>query len=113
MIEDFTRFKKDFSEASKLGKGIKLPKYDKLVFCGIDRDGEALKYLISLKRSKFYIPRFIELSKTEELLELAPGTLIVFKSSKTKFIKPEAKKRLQEVAKGKLGHRKCTLYKLN
>ena len=85
----------------------------KLTFCGIDRDGEALKYLINLQpREKFYIPNFIDLGKNQELLNLAPGTLIVFKSSKTKFIKPEVKQRLLEVAKGKLGHRKCTVYKL-
>jgi glucose/mannose-6-phosphate isomerase len=39
MIEDFTRFKKDFSEASKLGMDIKLPKFDKIVFCGIGGSG--------------------------------------------------------------------------
>ena len=88
------------------------PANSKLTFCGIGPDGEDLKYLISLKRDKYYIPSFIALDNNEELLNLKPGTLVVFKSSKTKFIKPEVKQRLQEVAKGKLGHRKCTLYKL-
>ena len=35
MIEDFNKFKEVFEEASKLGKNMKLPKYDKIVFCGI------------------------------------------------------------------------------
>lgn len=35
MIEDFARFKKDFKEASRLGKEIKVPRFDKIVFCGI------------------------------------------------------------------------------
>jgi glucose/mannose-6-phosphate isomerase len=35
MIEDFKKFKEVFQEASKLGRDIKLPKYDKIVFCGI------------------------------------------------------------------------------
>ena len=88
------------------------PADSKLAFCGISRDGEALKYLINLPRNKFYIPTFIASNKTEELLKLPVGTLIVFKANKTKSIKPEVKKRLQEVGKGKLGHRECTLYKL-
>ncbi|MCK4983303.1 MAG: glycosyltransferase family 39 protein, partial [Victivallaceae bacterium] len=88
------------------------PADSKLTFCGIGPDGEDLKYCINLKRSKFYIPSFIALDKNEEILNLKPGTLIIFKSSKTKFIKPEVKQRLLEVAKGKLGHRKCTVYKL-
>jgi glucose/mannose-6-phosphate isomerase len=35
MIEDFKKFKEVFEEASKLGKDIKLPKYDKIILCGI------------------------------------------------------------------------------
>ena len=35
MIENFKKFKEIFKEASKLGKEIKLSKYDKIVFCGI------------------------------------------------------------------------------
>ncbi len=89
------------------------PAGSRLTFCGIGPDGEDLKYIVNLKpRSKFYIPIFVALDKNEELLKLPSGTLIVFKSSKTKFIKTEVRKRLQEVAKGKLGHRKCTLYRL-
>lgn len=35
MIEDFKKFKEVFEEASKLGKDLKLSKYDKIAFCGI------------------------------------------------------------------------------
>jgi len=35
MIEDFKKFKEVFEEASKLGKDIKLPKYENIIFCGI------------------------------------------------------------------------------
>ena len=35
MIEDFKKFKEVFEEASKLGRNMRLPKYDKIVFCGI------------------------------------------------------------------------------
>jgi len=104
-----------YSESSyKLVKKIEglRPVDSKLVFCGIGPDGEDLKYCINLKRSKFYIPAFIALDKNEEILNLKPGTLIIFKSNKTKSIKPEVGKRLQEVAKGDLGHRICTVYKL-
>jgi 4-amino-4-deoxy-L-arabinose transferase-like glycosyltransferase len=88
------------------------PADSKLCFCGIDRDSEALKYLVNLKRDKYYIPTFVELHESEKLLDLPAGTLIVFKSNKTKHVKPEVMNRLEEVAKGKLGHKKCTLYKL-
>lgn len=105
-----------FSESSyKLVKKIEVlrPAGTKLIFCGIDRDGEALKYLINLKpRSKYYVPNFIALDNNKELLNLEAGNLVIFKSSKTKFIKPEVKQRLKEVAKGDLGHRECTVYEL-
>lgn len=39
MIENFARFKKDFKEASKLGKDINVPKFDKILFCGIGGSG--------------------------------------------------------------------------
>jgi len=104
-----------YSESSyKLVKKIEdlRPANSKLTFCGIGPDGEDLKYCINLKRSKFYIPTFIPLDKNEKILNLKTGTLIIFKSNKTKSIKPEVRKRLQEVAKGDLGHRICTVYKL-
>lgn len=88
------------------------PADSKLTFCGIGPDGEDLKYLINLKRSKSYIPNFIALDKNEEILNLKPGTLIIFKFNKIKSIKPEVRQRLQEVAKGDLGHRVCIVYKL-
>ena len=105
-----------YSESSyKLVKEIESlrPVDSKLTFCGIGPDGEDLKYIINLQpRSKAYVPNFVALDNNKKLLELEPGTLIIFKSSKTKFIEPEVRQRLQEVAKGELGHRKCTLYKL-
>jgi len=88
------------------------PANSKLTFCGISEDGEALKYLINLKRKNYYIPNYVSLNENEKILNLETGTLIIFKSSKTKFIKPEVKQRLEEVIKGKLGHKKCTVYRL-
>ncbi len=88
------------------------PAGSRVAFCGI-YDGEDLKYAINVKpRSKSCIPNFIALDKNEELLNLPAGTLIIFKSNKTKSIKPDVLKRLEVVAKGDLGHRKCTVYKL-
>ena len=104
-----------YSESSyKLVKKIEelRPAGSKLTFCGIDRDGEALKYLINLKREKYYVPNFIETHENEKLLDLPPETLIIFKANKTDSIKPEVRKRLIVVSKGKLGHRKCIVYKL-
>jgi len=104
-----------YSESSyKLVKKIEdlRPAGTKLTFCGIDKDGETLKYLINLKRKKYYIPNFVEMHENEKLLNLTPGTLIICKSNKADAIKPEVKERLLEVAKGKLGHRKCIVYKL-
>ncbi len=66
MIEDFTRFKKDFSEASKLGKDIKLPKYDKLVFCGIGGSAlpgdvvESLDLGIPVFTTRQKLPRIVD-----------------------------------------------------
>lgn len=89
------------------------PANSKLVFCGIGPDGEDLKYVVNIKpRSKSYIPNFISLDKNEELLNQPVGTLIIFKSNKTKFIKPNVLERLEIVAKGDLGHRECTVYRL-
>jgi 4-amino-4-deoxy-L-arabinose transferase-like glycosyltransferase len=89
------------------------PDNSKICFCGKFQDGEALKYLINLPREKYFIPIFIEdYGKSEELLKLPVHTLIVFKSSETKHIKPEVRKRLKELAQGELGHRECTLFRL-
>ncbi|MFA6717028.1 MAG: hypothetical protein WCS27_16745, partial [Victivallaceae bacterium] len=88
------------------------PADGKLCFCGIDRDGEALKYLINLSRDRYYIPLFVELGKNEELLKLPAEVLIVFKANKIKSVKPEVKKHLQELARGDLGHRECILFRL-
>jgi 4-amino-4-deoxy-L-arabinose transferase-like glycosyltransferase len=89
------------------------PANSKLTFCGIGPDGEDLKYVVNIKpRSKSYVPNFVHLNRNEELLNLEPGTLIIFKSNKTKSIKPEVRMRLEEVAKGDLGHRVCTVYRL-
>ncbi|MDD5697561.1 MAG: glycosyltransferase family 39 protein [Victivallaceae bacterium] len=88
------------------------PAGDRLGFCGIDRDGEALKYLVNLQRSEYHLPVFVKLNDHEQLLRLPPGTLIVFKAGKEKCVRPEVRKRLKEVGRGKLGHRKCILYQL-
>jgi hypothetical protein len=81
----------------------------RVTFCGI-YDGEDLKYMVNLKQR--YIPNFVSMGENEELLKLPPGSLIILKSGKTKFVKPDVLKRLEVVAEGDLGHRKCTVYKL-
>ena len=101
-----------YSESSyKLVKKIEdlRPAGSKMTFCGI-YDGEDLKYLVNIKQ--LHIPNFVAIADNEKLLKLPPGSLIVFKSNKTKAIKPNVLKRLEVVAEGDLGHRKCTVYKL-
>ena len=89
----------------------KRPSESKICFLGIDKDNEALKYLVNiLPKKKFYTPYFVGLHECEKLMELPDNTLIVVKKGKT--IAPEALKHLKEVARGKLGHRKCVLYML-
>ena len=81
----------------------------RVTFCGI-YDGEDLKYMVNLKQR--YIPNFVSMGDNEELLKLPPGSLIILKSGKSKFVKPDVLKRLEVVAEGDLGHRKCIVYKL-
>ncbi|MDD5727368.1 MAG: glycosyltransferase family 39 protein [Victivallales bacterium] len=90
------------------------PADSKLCFCGIDRDGEALKYLINLKTfpGKYHIPEFVPGNEAEKLLVLPAGTLIVFKAGKEKGLNPRIRERLEEAARGDLGHRECILYRL-
>lgn len=88
------------------------PADSKVVFCGIGPDGEDLKYIVNVKRSRAYVPNFAALDNNEELLKQPVGTLIIFKSNKTGAIKPNVLKRLEIVGKGDLGHRKCTVYRL-
>ncbi len=85
------------------------PVDSKVTFCGI-YDGEDLKYLINVKN--IYTPNFVALDNNEELLKLPTGSLIVFKSSKTKAVKPNVLRHLEVVAEGDLGHRKCTVYRI-
>ncbi|MDD5599276.1 MAG: hypothetical protein PHV82_15120, partial [Victivallaceae bacterium] len=110
-IEPIENYRESSYEFVKKVESLR-PAGGKLCFCGIDRDAEALKYLINLPRNRYYIPVFVGLGKNEELLKLPTDTLIVFKSNKIKSVKPEVRKRLEELARGDLGHRECILYRL-
>ncbi|MDD5597340.1 MAG: glycosyltransferase family 39 protein, partial [Victivallaceae bacterium] len=87
LIEPIENYSESSYEFVKKVESLR-PAGGKLCFCGIDRDGEALKYLINLPRNRYYIPVFVGLGKNEELLKLPTGTLIVFKSNKIKSVKP-------------------------
>ncbi len=81
MIEDFARFKKDFSEASKLGKGIKVPKYDKIIFCGIG--GSALPGDV-IENLDLGIPVFTTRQKLPRIADERTLCFIVSYSGNTK-----------------------------
>ncbi len=81
MIEDYVRFKKDFKEASKLGKGIILPKFNKMIFCGIG--GSALPGDV-IENLDLGIPVFTTRQKLPKIADEKTLCFIVSYSGNTK-----------------------------
>lgn len=81
MIEDFARFKKDFSQASSLGKNIKIPKFDKLVFCGIG--GSALPGDV-IENLDLGIPVFTARQKLPRIVDEKTLCFVISYSGNTK-----------------------------
>lgn len=81
MIENFARFKKDFKEASKLGRDIKLPKYDKILFCGIGGSGMPGDVIENLDLG---VPVFVTHQKLPRIADERTLCFIVSYSGNTK-----------------------------
>ncbi|MFA7232048.1 MAG: glycosyltransferase family 39 protein [Victivallaceae bacterium] len=79
-------------------------------FLGIGPDNEDVRYMVNVDRKKSFMPVFLNLNQPEELLKLAPGTLIIMKENKQKHLPENIRKRFRVVFEGSLGHRKCVVF---
>lgn len=80
-------------------------------FYGLGPDGDELRYLVNIDRSRTFTPVFVPYLHPEKLLSLSKKNMpIIAKESKIKFISPDIMKHLHKISKGNLGHRKCRVF---